>query len=248
MEQRRREVNATVGTPFRNIHAIMHPSASGGTVVQLPPKAPDKVTMDRGGRPVSQAPQIASANDLLDGVNQAAKKEDTVQLTDFFDSVVISSPSTGAAAHHDSNPFSTFAQVPATFSSGATPTIVQLPIKPPTSAHAQVHHQGPVTPFVGSPQGASYPHQQGHASQMVNRNTIGHPGPVPHGVSSNAPPQYQQPSTYQQSPPTQNVIPAFHPHSNQSPTMTGPPHPTTQPPLQRPPSSNLSQFDPFAKR
>ena len=247
MEQRRREVNATIGTPFRNIHAIMHPSASGGTVVQLPPKTPDKVTMDRGDGPVSQPQKVAPVNDLLDVASQAVKKAETAQLTDFFDSVAITPPSSGTAARLDSNPFSTFAPVPPAVSSGTTPTIAQIPINPTVTAHIHAQHQGPVSHF-GSPPGASFPYQQGHAPQMVNQNSpVGQTGQLPHGAYSNMPQQPpQQPGAYPSHP--QNVAPVFHPPPNQSPTLTGPSHTITQPPLQRPPSSNLSQFDPFAKR
>ena len=223
----------------------MHPSASGGTVVQLPPKAPDKVTMDRGGGPTSSRQITAQVNDLLDGVSQPARKEEVAQVTDFFDSVAISSPPSGVAARMDSNPFNVFAPVPVAPNSFATPTIAQLPIHPPTSAHVPVPHQGTVAPF-GLPQGPPLPYQQqGHAPLMVNQGNAGHPGQAAQGVYSNIPPQHQPPVAYP-APPTQNVVPVFHQPPTQSPTMTGPPH--TQPQLQRPPSSNLSQFDPFAKR
>jgi hypothetical protein len=244
LKQRRREVNATVGTPFRNIHAIMHPSVSGGTVVQLPPKAPDKVTMDRGGGSVAQPPKKAPVNDLLDGGSYTVQNEPTAQLTDFFDSVTISSPPSSVG---DSNPFNTFAQVPVPQSMNVTPTIAQLPVKPP----APTQQHAPVTPF-GSPPGTSFPYQQGYVPQMVNQNNIGHPSHVPQGVYA-TPPQYQPSSGYQVSPPTQQNM-AFHPPPmNQSPTLTGPPHTaTTVSPQsqqqQRPTSNTISQFDPFAKR
>jgi hypothetical protein len=212
----------------------MHPSASGGTVVQLPPKAPNKVTMDRGGGPISQPQKGAPVNDLLDGGNQVVKTTDaTAQITDFFDSVAISSPPSGATSHIDANPFNTFAPVPVAVSNSATPTIAQLPMTPPASAHVQVQHQGPVTHF-GSPPGAAFPYQQGHAPPpMVHQNHIGQPpGHVSQGTYANTPPPSQYPSP--------------------SGTYPGPPstyQTTTVPPQsQRPPSSSLSQFDPFAKR
>lgn len=228
-EQRRREVNATIGTPFRNIHAIMHPSASGGTVVQLPPKAPDKFTMDRGGTQVAQQQNATPASDLLGGESQEVKKEENAQLTDFFDSVSISAPSSVNVAHRDSNPFNSFAPVP-TSTTDVMPTIAQLPINPPRSSHVQVQHQGQVSHF-GSPPGASFPYQQGHAPQMFNQNNTGISG-------------HPQPGAYQPHP--QHVAPSFYQH--QSPAVPALPQTNTQQTLQQPQSSNISQFDPFAKR
>lgn len=215
----------------------MNPSASGGTVVPLPPKAPVKVTMDRGGAQASRQQIVAPTNDLLGGETQAVKKEDTAQLTDFFDSVAISTPTNGTTASVNSNPnpFNSFA--PALNNFSPTPTIAQLPTNTLTSTNQQVQHQGQVSQS-GMPPVASFPYSQVHAPQMVNQNNTGIQGQGPKGVYSNIQPP--QPVAYYTQP--QHVAPAYYAH--QVPTAPGPPPQA----LQQSPSSNISQFDPFAKR
>jgi hypothetical protein len=87
----------------------MHPSASSGTVVPIPPKAPSNQTMERGGAPNLPQKPVAP-KDLLDGGNLNAGRDATDNLTDLLDSAAISLPPAGSGTHNSANPFDVFGQ------------------------------------------------------------------------------------------------------------------------------------------
>ena len=95
---------------------MMHPTASSGTVVLIPPKVPTSETMVRGSETPQRRPASAIAtkpSDLLDRAHHAGSgaADDLVGLFDVFE---VTSPSVmeGVSSSKDnSNPFDAFAPV-----------------------------------------------------------------------------------------------------------------------------------------
>jgi hypothetical protein len=208
----------------------MHPSASSGTVVQLPPKAPEQLKMDRGGVPSPPQQKVVPVNDLLDGGTQPENKKVSGELTDFFDSVAISAPINGNATRPDANPFNAFTSVHP-FVAANTPTIAQLPmhatVKVPT--HQVLQH--------------GHPNQYGNIPHVTHQH-VGYPV---HNYQGNQQGVPNLQSGTSQPHPIQGTQ-AFAQPPNHSQNVSGLPQTYTQHQQQRPPASNMSQFDPMSKR
>ena len=272
----RREINARIGAPFRNIHALMHPSASSGTVVPIPPKAPTNQTMERGAAPTSQQMPVAP-QDLLDGGSNVRRDSADV-LTDFFDSAAISSQQGGSGSNSTSNPFDAFAQ---TISPPVAPQVppTQIPPQgqsPITPAHQQNAQAGPQLfrspgPSIGAAQVVNQPtqpmmlpNQPGSMLGQPNAPTMTRP---PQSVGFQAqqqigaqqgfmptPQQIQHPHHPGQGLPQQqqpfqgqNFAATPYPYSQQQ-QQFGQPHQHSDQPSPKPPQMNMNQFDPFAKK
>lgn len=222
----------------------MHPNASNGTIVQIPPKAPEKLTIDRGGGPSQGHLPLKSHDFLQPGSQPDAAKDPTSQIVDFFDNANISSPaSTAAAPRQDVNPFDTFApgQGPsppsqATFS----PTIAQLPVYSAQQHNPNVTHSGAsngMPPHQHAQQQGQYIQRPIASSQGLaiqpSPQYVGYPG---QGVNAGTIPQQHTLTG------TNQGQASAHQYPNHGQTFSGPSQP------QRPPSMNVSQFDPFAKR
>jgi hypothetical protein len=186
----RRETNARVGAPFRNVHALMHPSASSGTVVPVPPKAPSNQPMERGGAPTPLQRTVAP-QDLLDGGNLHVGRDTADVLTDLLDSAAISPQPDGSGPHKNSNPFDEFAHARTPINAQIQQTtsppqghgqVASPPQQLQQNAQAAPHLMtSPGAPFGASqgayppPQPLIQPNQPGTLSGQPNSPAITHP-------------------------------------------------------------------------
>lgn len=217
----------------------MHPSATSGTVVPIPPKAPSNQAMERGGAPIPPQKPVAP-QDLLDGGNVNVGRDSSDLLTDLLDNAAISPQPSSSGNLNGANPFDAFAQgrsLPA--AQPLAPQVVNSQVQPtptPPQGHRQItpppqqlpqNAQAPpqLMTSPGAPFGASpgaYPPPQ----PMIHPNQGGTMPTIPNAPAFAHPPQSTGFPVHQQ----HGVQPGFMPTPQQQ--IQNPGQGAPQPPFQ----------------